>query len=45
MSDRSGQNEIESINRPILLGGVLVVAGDVIVADGDRVIVVPHPKT
>jgi len=41
---RPGRNEVESINRPIECGGVLVMPGDVIVADGDGVIVVPRAK-
>ncbi len=39
---RPGRNEVESVNRPIEVGGVLVRPGDVIVADGDGVICVPR---
>jgi regulator of RNase E activity RraA len=39
---RPGRNEIESFNKPVTIGGVLVRAGDVVVADGDGVIIVPR---
>ena len=39
---RPGRNELESVNRPISLGGVQVCPGDVVVADGDGVVVVPR---
>lgn len=41
---RPGRNELESYNKPIYVGGVLIKPGDVIVADADGVIVVPREK-
>ena len=41
---RPGRNKVESVNRPIECGGVLVEPGDVVIADGDGVLVVPRAK-
>ena len=41
---RPGRLELESTNKPVTVGGVFVRPGDVVVADGDGVIVVPWEK-
>lgn len=39
---RPGRNMLESVNRSVSIGGVLVCPGDVVVTDGDGVAVVPR---
>lgn len=39
---RPGRNELESVNKPVTIGGVVIHPGDVIVADGDGVVCVPR---
>lgn len=39
---RPGRIETAAINRPVTVGGVLVRPGDMVVADGDGVVVVPR---
>jgi len=41
---RPGRNELESVNRPVTIGGVLVRPGDLVMADGDGVVVVPRER-
>jgi 4-hydroxy-4-methyl-2-oxoglutarate aldolase len=39
---RPGRNELESFNKPVTIGGVLIRPGDIIVADGDGVVCIPR---
>lgn len=41
---RPGRNEVESVQKPVVIGGVLIRPGDIIIADGDGVIVVPREQ-
>lgn len=41
---RPGRLELDTINIPVNVGGVLVRPGDIVVADGDGVVVVPIEK-
>jgi 4-hydroxy-4-methyl-2-oxoglutarate aldolase len=41
---RPGRNEVESVQKPVVIGGVLIRPGDLIIADGDGVIVVPREQ-
>jgi len=40
--ERIGRNEVIDVQRPVVVGGVLVHPGDVVVADMDGVVVVPR---
>jgi regulator of RNase E activity RraA len=39
---RPGRIEAAAINRPVVVGGVMVRPGDIVVADGDGVVIVPR---
>ena len=39
---RPGRNQLESVQAPVVIGGVTVCPGDVVIGDGDGVIVVPR---
>jgi len=40
--ERIGRNEVIDVQRPVVIGGVLIYPGDIIVADADGVVVVPR---
>lgn len=40
--ERIGRNEIIDVQRPVVVGGVLIHPGDMVVADSDGVVVVPR---
>jgi 4-hydroxy-4-methyl-2-oxoglutarate aldolase len=40
--ERIGRNEIIDVQRPVVVGGVLIHPGDIVVADSDGVVVVPR---
>lgn len=40
--ERIGRNEVIDVQRPVVVGGVLIHPGDVVVADSDGVVVVPR---
>ena len=39
---RPGRNKLESYNKPVTVGRILVNPGEIVVADGDGVVVVPR---
>lgn len=40
--ERIGRNEVIDVQRPVVVGGVLIHPGDIVVADSDGVVVVPR---
>jgi regulator of RNase E activity RraA len=41
---RPGRIEAGAVNRPVTVGGVMVRPGDMVVADGDGIVVVPREQ-